>query len=290
VCYVAPGVPSECAVPACPAEAPASMPGVGCWERHMWSYRGRLNVTVSGRACQRWSAQHPHPHTHAVGDASDAGLGDHNYCRMPNPGSRALAVWCYTTSADVEWEYCHVPECWPVCYVHGYIGSINSTESGRPCRPWASQSPHTHAKYTPETHPAELGGAHNYCRNPGLHKERPWCYTTDDATVWEFCDADSCGADIPLNIIRTASVLLIAAISVVLALLGLCAFCWCWMTRPASLTAACVTPLRRLHRGVWPTHKKQHDRRQRHANHAGSSRRTSRDSAASTQPVQPNGG
>lgn len=32
----------------------------------------------------------------------------------------------------------------------------------------------------------------NYCRNPnGRH--RPWCYTTDPNTPWEYCDIKVCG-------------------------------------------------------------------------------------------------
>lgn len=83
VCVIAPGQTSECAVPACPAAAPASMPGVGCWERHKSAYRGALNVTASGRPCQRWSASRPHAHGFAPAAHADAGLGEHNYCRMP---------------------------------------------------------------------------------------------------------------------------------------------------------------------------------------------------------------
>lgn len=32
----------------------------------------------------------------------------------------------------------------------------------------------------------------NYCRNPD-HKPRPWCYTLDPNTVWEFCAIKPCG-------------------------------------------------------------------------------------------------
>ena len=32
----------------------------------------------------------------------------------------------------------------------------------------------------------------NYCRNPdGRH--RPWCFTTDPNTPWEYCDIKVCG-------------------------------------------------------------------------------------------------
>lgn len=35
----------------------------------------------------------------------------------------------------------------------------------------------------------------NYCRNPdGRH--RPWCYTTDPDTLWEYCDIKVCGRSV----------------------------------------------------------------------------------------------
>merc|ERR1719253_95335 len=35
-------------------------------------------------------------------------------------------------------------------------------------------------------------GNHNYCRNPGGKKEKPWCYTVDPAKDWEFCEVPKC--------------------------------------------------------------------------------------------------
>lgn len=32
----------------------------------------------------------------------------------------------------------------------------------------------------------------NYCRNPD-GKPRPWCYTLDPNTPWEFCSIKTCG-------------------------------------------------------------------------------------------------
>eukprot|EP00041_Stephanoeca_diplocostata_P000092 m.13349 g.13349 ORF g.13349 m.13349 type:complete len:1437 (+) comp10091_c0_seq3:247-4557(+) len=66
-------------------------------------YRGNKSVTVSGKTCQRWTAQTPHSHgmwDYALGSLS---LGDHNYCRDPDGEDQ---IWCYTTDPDTRWDYC----------------------------------------------------------------------------------------------------------------------------------------------------------------------------------------
>lgn len=78
------------------------------------NYKGRLDKTVSGRTCQKWSSQHPHNHSRTVGNYPGKGLNsvrtldgnvyeDHNYCRNPD-GERD--IWCYTTDPDKRWEFC----------------------------------------------------------------------------------------------------------------------------------------------------------------------------------------
>ena len=61
---------------------------------------------------------------------------------------------------------------------------MNVTGSGKPCQNWSKQSPHTHTY---------VGmGDMNYCRTTkGAMK--PWCYTTDPAANWEYCDIPFCG-------------------------------------------------------------------------------------------------
>lgn len=68
-------------------------------------YRGTVNTTVSGLACQRWTAQAPHQHTTPV-DAA-LGTGDHNFCRNPFPGVMS-SPGCYTLSQNVRFEACSV--------------------------------------------------------------------------------------------------------------------------------------------------------------------------------------
>lgn len=71
-----------------------------------------MNTTSSGRVCQRWDEQFPHPHTRTEENYPAAGLeGGHNYCRNPDGDVRA---WCYTTDPGVRYEYCDtVPFCFP---------------------------------------------------------------------------------------------------------------------------------------------------------------------------------
>ena len=73
-------------------------------------YRGNMNSTISGLACQSWSAQSPNAHpTITSAQYPASGLGAHNFCRNPNkqPGG----AWCYTTNAATPWESCDVPVC-----------------------------------------------------------------------------------------------------------------------------------------------------------------------------------
>ena len=70
-------------------------------------YNGTLNVTVSGRTCQRWDSNTPH--YHPLTSLHRYYLEDHNYCR--NPEGRGKLPWCYTTDPHVRWEYCDVQNC-----------------------------------------------------------------------------------------------------------------------------------------------------------------------------------
>ena len=81
----------------------------------------------------------------------------------------------------------------PDCYSghgRGYNGTVNVTRGGIPCQQWNLNYPHQHLLGY-ENHP-ELQGGHNYCRNPGERGERPWCFTTDRETRWDYCDIEEC--------------------------------------------------------------------------------------------------
>ncbi|XP_042092145.1 hepatocyte growth factor-like protein isoform X3 [Ovis aries] len=70
-------------------------------------YRGSVDSTESGRECQRWDLQHPHPHPFEPSKFLDKNLDD-NYCRNPDGSERP---WCYTTDPQMEREFCDLPRC-----------------------------------------------------------------------------------------------------------------------------------------------------------------------------------
>ncbi|KAI8492335.1 hypothetical protein Bbelb_297880 [Branchiostoma belcheri] len=71
------------------------------------NYRGKQNVTRSGRPCQKWNSHDPQYHCTTPSLYPDADLSE-NYCRnIPDHPSKA--PWCFTGERD--WEYCHVERC-----------------------------------------------------------------------------------------------------------------------------------------------------------------------------------
>ncbi len=72
-----------------------------------------------------------------------------------------------------------------------YQGKVNTTKDGLTCQTWFTHSPHKET--TPEGVFPEMNGARNFCRNPGGTEPGPWCYTTDPAVRWQFCDIPGCG-------------------------------------------------------------------------------------------------
>ncbi|XP_056001724.1 uncharacterized protein LOC125653240 [Ostrea edulis] len=67
-----------------------------------------------------------------------------------------------------------------------YRGKLNVTRNGRLCQAWSIKTPHTHRFSN------ALRNSKNYCRNPDLESEGPWCYTTDKRVRWEYCDIPKC--------------------------------------------------------------------------------------------------
>ncbi|XP_009703613.1 PREDICTED: plasminogen-like [Cariama cristata] len=71
-----------------------------------------------------------------------------------------------------------------------YRGMEAKTRRGIPCQKWAERKPHK-PNYTPEKHP-NAGLDENYCRNPDGDESGPWCYTTDPATRFDYCNIPEC--------------------------------------------------------------------------------------------------
>ena len=180
-----------CNIPSCLTKELAEE--VGCQARGA-IYTGKANYTQTGRVCQKWTAQHPHY-------SGFPEVGDHNYCRNPNGHSKG--IWCYTTDPQMGWESCFVPEC-KTTSVHEkdcvptdntvYLGTKNTTKSGRECQMWSVDTPHPRSQYIYDLiyyNPANF--TLNYCRNPQGSPFGPWCYTKDPMLLAERCDVPFCG-------------------------------------------------------------------------------------------------
>ncbi|CAG2185610.1 PLG [Mytilus edulis] len=145
-------------------------------------YNGTRSITASGITCQRWDSNFPH-----IPNYWPSGRGNKNYCRNPDENDRP---WCYTSDPETRWEYCGIDLC-DDCYyrIDGkaiYNGTRSITASGITCQRWDSNFPHI-----PNYWPSGRGNK-NYCRNPD-ETDRPWCYTSDPETRWEYCGIDLCG-------------------------------------------------------------------------------------------------
>jgi len=87
-----------------------------------FTYRGCQTKTKTGKTCQKWDIQTPHPHDRFSFNFPGAGLKRHNYCRNPD---NETAIWCYTTDPDTRWEYCApLPK-------HSGGGAIHLTEADK---------------------------------------------------------------------------------------------------------------------------------------------------------------
>ncbi|CAG0900087.1 unnamed protein product [Darwinula stevensoni] len=181
-------------------------------------YIGKKNVTHSGIPCLPWRNLKLE---NKIIERYLPGLPDvdeideiHNFCRNPNGDA---APWCFEGGGEnPEYEYCDIPFCktqevrirlegivYPECRLtekgKEYVGTQNATETGKLCIDWASQPFPTpwdffneNIAYSEHFLNKEMKLHKNYCRNPGLHRERPWCFVSDVDIQWEYCDIPFC--------------------------------------------------------------------------------------------------
>lgn len=216
-----------CKIPACESspssteqldtpEPPEQTPVVQeCYQGNGENYRGTSSTTITGKKCQAWSAMKPHFHARTPENYPNADL-IMNYCRNPDDEIRP---WCYTTNPRVRWEYCNLKKCPEApaspakppdvaqvpstqdtseddCIIgngKNYRGKKATTGTGTACQPWASQEPHRHSIFKPETNP-RAGLEENYCRNPDGDVNGPWCYTMNPRKLFDYCDIPQCAS------------------------------------------------------------------------------------------------
>uniref|UniRef100_A0A3Q3JMG9 Hepatocyte growth factor n=1 Tax=Monopterus albus TaxID=43700 RepID=A0A3Q3JMG9_MONAL len=153
------------------------------------NYRGRRAWTKSNIPCQAWSDNIINEHTFYPDRYPTQDLRE-NFCRNPNndPGG----PWCYTTDPNVRTEECGIPQCAEVCITcngEAYRGKMDHTESGKE---WLIIT------YQPSLQ------TDNYCRNPD-NRLRPWCYTMDPKTPWEYCNITVCDSSEDTDVNVTTS-------------------------------------------------------------------------------------
>ncbi|XP_061108444.1 hepatocyte growth factor [Conger conger] len=157
------------------------------------NYKGNQSVTKAGITCQAWSSTIPHDHTFQPTRYRRRDLQE-NYCR--NPENEPTGPWCFTTDSKVRHQTCDIPQCSEVecmkCNGEGYRGPMDHTESGKECQRWDLMEPHKH-HFHPKRYP-DKGLKDNFCRNPD-NRLRPWCYTLDPKTPWEYCSIRACESD-----------------------------------------------------------------------------------------------
>ncbi|XP_056117364.1 hepatocyte growth factor [Rhinichthys klamathensis goyatoka] len=157
------------------------------------NYKGKRSVTRSGVQCQLWNSKTPHEHNFLPQRHKHRDLRE-NLCR--NPDNTTTGPWCFTTDPRIRHQDCSIPQCSEVecmtCNGEIYRGPMDHTESGRECQRWDLEEPHKHL-FHPKRYP-DKGLKDNYCRNPD-GRQRPWCFTTDPSTPWEYCNIKQCDSD-----------------------------------------------------------------------------------------------
>ena len=74
-----------------------------------------------------------------------------------------------------------------------YMGTLNTTASGKTCQRWDSTTPHSH-DYTRQNMSVNqpLSEFENYCASTSDRTSGPWCHTTDPNNTTEACRVPFC--------------------------------------------------------------------------------------------------
>ncbi len=125
-------------------------------------YIGTTNKTYRGLTCQRWDSQFPH--THARNDS--------NRCTKT-----LSSVFMMTEHFKIA------------CFLNcdNWLARTSSLTSA--LRTKCGES----IFFVPSFPEATISDADNFCRNPDLEPQGPWCYTTDRAKRWQYCEIPLCG-------------------------------------------------------------------------------------------------
>jgi len=84
------------------------------------------------------------------------------------------------------------------------MGTMSTTESGRQCQAWASNTPHEvwHTVTDDKFPDGSRAAARNYCRTNVVPNRGPWCYTMDPRKRWEKCRVPHCSESFGKYIVR----------------------------------------------------------------------------------------
>lgn len=171
------------------------------------NYEGNINITKSGRQCQHWRYNFPHPIMREFNVSEPNSNLKENFCR--NPDNRPEGPWCFTQDPTVQKETCRVPTCGEVfvpttvapepiqtgqCLPkHGidYVGDLDVTIGGHTCLQWSL--PEVKALSLDKDFIPEVSLQGNKCRNPDNDPEGPWCYVdiSGNLTI-DLCDLEIC--------------------------------------------------------------------------------------------------
>ncbi|CAG0889619.1 unnamed protein product [Darwinula stevensoni] len=165
-------------------------------------YVGTKNETKNGKPCRQWDdLLHELTYPYFVSfHLLTRAISPENYCRNTGQLERP---WCLIPDHETMWEYCDIPVCDdpnpPECKLSPsgveYLGKMNVTITGYPCKPWletCANKPGLCEQFGLRLSD-ELFGNHRFCRNPTTTLHGPLCYIdSDDGPEWEYCEVPFC--------------------------------------------------------------------------------------------------